>query len=575
MFSITLPAADLLIPCVVASDEAGPSGGLIRRPRETAGDIAEIYARLREVEDNTEGLARATAVRMEEIKSDVGRVDSNQETKAKYFKQQLERVEGVANAALERTTGLQDQVNSVRQQTHDLHESLSVMNRHQEVLTTGLTGTIQGLQGFQFQIPTLFDDWLKVKTGGYPLTINSQQIEHPWIAPYVPPAPAHLGPIQDAIPTQSGAGPAGHDMEQGTSSSSSGPSAGTLFRQFMVSSQENLPLQNKSDGEDEPSTGDAGMEATVVDLVDAEAAVAAEAEDMQMEDTDGEGIGEVEAEAEADSDSANAAEDGEAMHTEVQTSEGVAGVEATVVDLVDAEAEDMQMEDKGADSTDGAEAEAEVEAEADATSASQLEGGEAMHTEVQTTEGEAGAEAEEDEQAAEEDGQAADRPRAEHGAPDNGEDMADTLVQHEDTTSAEAETGGEDRRTPSPFHVMDNAEAASAPSPISPYIIQSEEVNPPPGLLATGIHISPASSQPMSSPTPHRNARLLRVEPHPSNRPSGPTTRSRSQSPNLLQSEDIPAGPMTRSRSRSRSPHPPAPLNRSEKPIMNPRRRRG
>jgi hypothetical protein len=102
-----------LSPCIVSGNAAGPSGGLIRRPRETAGDIAEIYSRLREVEDSTEGLVRATAVRMEEIRTDIGRVDSNQETNAKFLRQQLERVEGVANAALDRTTGLQEQVNSV------------------------------------------------------------------------------------------------------------------------------------------------------------------------------------------------------------------------------------------------------------------------------------------------------------------------------------------------------------------------------------------------------------------------------------------------------------------------------
>jgi hypothetical protein len=248
---------------------------------------------------------------------------------------------------------------------------------------------------------------------------------------------------------------------------------------------------------------------------------------MKMEDTEGaDGPMEYTDETEGDGYAARRVEDGEATHLAVETSEGVAGAEA--------------MNAKVVVNEDGQAAE---------------QGGQA---------------AVEGRQAAEEGRQAAEEPWAGHSAPDTGaENGGDTvdLVPQGDTASAEAETRGEDRRTPSPFHAVETAEAASAPSPISPYIIQSEEVNPPPGLLATGIHISPASSQPMSSPTPNRDARLLRVQSNPSNRSSGPTTRSRSRSPNLPQSGDILAGPMTRSRSQSRSPHPPAPSNRSEKPI--------
>jgi hypothetical protein len=342
---------------------------------------------------------------MEEIRTDVGRVDSNQETQAKFFKQQLERVEGVANAALDRTTGLQEQVNSVRQQTHDLHESLSGMNRHQEALTTGLTGTMERLQGFQFQIPTLFDDWLKVQTGGYPLTINSRQVEHPWIAPHVPPAPAlNLGPIQDSIPSQAGAGPAGHETEQGTSSSSSGPSAGTLFRQYMVSSQENLPLQSRTDGEDDPSSGDAGMEATVVDLVDAEEAEA-EAEDMRMEEIEGADgdVGEAEEMRREEIEEADGAvEEAEEMRMEeiegadgdvreveemrreeIEEADGAVG-EAEVEEEAEAETEEMKMED-----TEGADGPMEYmdETEGDGDAARRVEDGEATHLAVETSEG--------------------------------------------------------------------------------------------------------------------------------------------------------------------------------------------
>ena len=49
--------------------EAGPSSGLIRRPRPRATDISEIYAQLREMDD-------LNWMRLDEVKQEVDRLTS-------------------------------------------------------------------------------------------------------------------------------------------------------------------------------------------------------------------------------------------------------------------------------------------------------------------------------------------------------------------------------------------------------------------------------------------------------------------------------------------------------------------
>ena len=123
---------------------------------------------------------------MQEMRTDIGRIDSNQETQKKYFHQQLLRVEGLAQTAVDRTTGIQEQLDSVRQQTRDLHESLMSMNKHSQVLTKGLTEMIHGFKDLRFHMPTMFDDWLAVKLGGNASTINSRDANHAWNTPCLP-----------------------------------------------------------------------------------------------------------------------------------------------------------------------------------------------------------------------------------------------------------------------------------------------------------------------------------------------------------------------------------------------------
>jgi len=74
-------------------------------------------------------------------------------------------------------------------------------------------------------------------------------------------------------------------------------------------------------------------------------------------------------------------------------------------------------------------------------------------------------------------------------------------------------------------------EPLSAPSPIFPSIIRYHSVDPPAGMLTSGFHISPPSSQPtIPSPSPNPNRRLLAVPPHSADTHMGPVTQSRSRS---------------------------------------------
>ena len=84
---------------------AGPSSGRIRQPRDSLQDISELYARLQAVEVRTETVVAATTVTMQEMRGDLARLDSNQETQKKYILKQLVDVEELAKTAIEKTTG--------------------------------------------------------------------------------------------------------------------------------------------------------------------------------------------------------------------------------------------------------------------------------------------------------------------------------------------------------------------------------------------------------------------------------------------------------------------------------------
>src|SRR5258705_8004022 len=142
---------------------AGPSAGLIRGPRERTGEMADLYARLQTVEDRTETVVDATRVTLQEVRGDIAHLDSNQATQKKYILKQLVDVEELAKTALEKTAGVQEQVDSVRQQTRDMHQSLTSMHHHLELLTTGLQQAIEWMRDLHFEMPTKFYDWFKIQ----------------------------------------------------------------------------------------------------------------------------------------------------------------------------------------------------------------------------------------------------------------------------------------------------------------------------------------------------------------------------------------------------------------------------
>jgi len=208
----------------------------------------------------------ATAVSMQEMRGDVSRLDSNSETQKKFFDQQLQQVEGLAQSALDNTTGLQHQVDSVRQQTRDLHDSLKSMHRHTDIVTTGFTDMMRGFHNMTFDMPNMFDEWWRIRQGnegGNPATISGEDMRKQWnfnhSFPSVPPLPQLLELVQNVGPSSSTAGPTEpepqSDGDDKRSPPSSRPSSAELFKQYVnhpSSSQENLiVVMNGTQGEEE------------------------------------------------------------------------------------------------------------------------------------------------------------------------------------------------------------------------------------------------------------------------------------------------------------------------------------
>src|SRR5258705_1750020 len=232
---------------------AGPSSGLIRRPRERPAEMAELYARLQTVEDRTETVVDATRVTLQEVRGDIARLDSNQATQKKYILKQLVDVEELAKTALEKTAGVQEQVNSVCQQTRDMHQSLTSMHRHSELVTTGLQQAIERMRDLHFEMPTEFDDWLKIwlgSDGGYPSTVatDALEIQHQFNIPIPAAPPIPPLPSTQSVPRPVDAASAPDDNSQ--SSSGSRTSSVDLYRQFMHGSSQEEPSDLEA-----PTTG--------------------------------------------------------------------------------------------------------------------------------------------------------------------------------------------------------------------------------------------------------------------------------------------------------------------------------
>ena len=214
----------------------------------------------------------ATAVSMQEIRGDVSRLDSNQETQKKYLIKELVRVEEIAQSAMAKSQGVQEQVDSMREQTRMISESMTLMHRHSEELTRGLTDVLQKFNDLHFEMPNKFDDWLTVRlgqAGGGASTISGEDLQgHRNDQLQIPSAPPLMILKDSAAPTQNGNGkqcqtdPPTEGMATlppvktaspppHSSSSPSRPSSTEVYRTYLVpqSSQDDLlsELEPKSE----------------------------------------------------------------------------------------------------------------------------------------------------------------------------------------------------------------------------------------------------------------------------------------------------------------------------------------
>jgi len=138
-----------------------------------------MYTRLANIESSMDGLVKATATSLQDIRGDVTRMDSNNEVQKKYFIKELVKVEEVARSGVEQSKGLQEQLDSMRQQTRVMTESLTSQHKHSEELTKAPTKMMQGMKELHFDMPGHFDDWLKMQLDqaeGGPSTISGEDL---------------------------------------------------------------------------------------------------------------------------------------------------------------------------------------------------------------------------------------------------------------------------------------------------------------------------------------------------------------------------------------------------------------
>jgi hypothetical protein len=165
---------------------AGPSTGRIRRPRETARDIVNIYMRIGDLEMDAHTSSQATSVSFEPLRGHIDRTNSNIGTQTKFFTKEMRRVEDTTNTALRNTTAVQEQVDGLRQQTSDIHQFMQAMKQHSEALTQGLTEAIAELKDLRYHhLPASFDNWYNHRIGLKP-TINANETEPSWNPPVIP-----------------------------------------------------------------------------------------------------------------------------------------------------------------------------------------------------------------------------------------------------------------------------------------------------------------------------------------------------------------------------------------------------
>jgi len=173
-------------------------------------EIAEIYARLSEVEGHSGAMEKATACRFDEITQDLGRLQSNSETQKKVMAQELARIEVETHSAVDRA---QTQIDSLRQQTSDMHTSLTAIHEHSSTLTATLKNMMQSFTDMRFELPNTIDNcidnWMRVKAGGQNGTVSAAELQ-PWksstsLLPLSLPPPLQVSPPPPAPTTPTNA----------------------------------------------------------------------------------------------------------------------------------------------------------------------------------------------------------------------------------------------------------------------------------------------------------------------------------------------------------------------------------
>ena len=289
-------------------------------------------------------MEESTRVQFNELKQDVGRIDSNADTSKRFFSEQLATVQSQAQQALERTTGLSNQVGQLSQQSTDMHNTLSAMHTHSSELTRCLGKMMEKFEKLNFDLPSIMDHWATQRQGEG--TLNAAQLQQGGWQSGLPTVPKLLPMLPIPIASQSSVT---RTQAAGQPSTAMPPQTGVeesptkLFDQFIISQgstsarQEGLfsPVERKSV---DAGVGMAGSSGRADDLVvgdDSEVEMDSEMETGSEED------GEVKEEDEVVVKVEELDKDGEVEMDVQAASEG-----ETEIGDTDAEGEDADEEEK-------------------------------------------------------------------------------------------------------------------------------------------------------------------------------------------------------------------------------------
>src|ERR1700689_871352 len=179
----------------VRGNEAGPSAQMVRHPKAMGSKkLAELYARILRLEEQASGMEEAISCAFRDLHHDLERLESNGETQKKFVAQELAQIEEQTQEAEQRA---QSQIDSLCQQTSDLHSSLTSIHRHSAMLRDSLKTMMEKFKELQFDLPNAFDSWLRVRENRESGTMTGAELQRqslpqtglsPLSLPFPPPA---------------------------------------------------------------------------------------------------------------------------------------------------------------------------------------------------------------------------------------------------------------------------------------------------------------------------------------------------------------------------------------------------